>query len=81
MCVCVCVCVQGDQERALGLPISPLCDRNGLGVTKSQVGFFEVVVLPLITNFSVRFPTAQPIVTTASANYNYWREMAGHMSH
>ena len=27
---------QGDAERAEGLPISPLCDRNREGVTKSQ---------------------------------------------
>ena len=29
--------LQGDAEAALGLSISPLCDRNTLGVTKSQV--------------------------------------------
>ncbi len=29
---------QGDQERALGLPISPLFDRAKQGVSKSQVG-------------------------------------------
>ena len=28
---------QGDCEANLGLPISPLCDRKTLGVTKSQV--------------------------------------------
>ena len=32
--------LQGDAERAAGLPISPLCDRTKVGVTKSQVGFF-----------------------------------------
>ncbi len=29
--------LQGDRERALGLPVSPLCDRNTEGVFKSQV--------------------------------------------
>ena len=29
---------QGDQEKLLGLPVSPLFDRDKLGVTKSQVG-------------------------------------------
>ncbi len=65
---------QGDQERALGLPISPLCDRNSSGVTKSQVGFFEVVVLPLLTNFTARFPAARPVLHSAVSNYRYWRE-------
>jgi hypothetical protein len=33
---------QGDRERELGLPISPLMDRTKAGVTKSQPGFFQV---------------------------------------
>ena len=35
--------LQGDRERLLGLPISPLFDRTMQGVTKSQVGFFDIV--------------------------------------
>ncbi len=35
---------QGDEERARGMAISPLCDSTKEGVTKSQVGFFEFVV-------------------------------------
>ena len=38
---------QGDREQSEGLPVSPLFDRNKPGVTKSQVGFFDVVILPL----------------------------------
>jgi hypothetical protein len=40
---------QGDRERALGLPISPLMDRAKGGVTKSQTGFFSIVALPMYT--------------------------------
>ena len=29
---------QGDREREQGLPISPLCDRQKQGITKSQCG-------------------------------------------
>ena len=32
---------QGDQERVHGLPISPLMDRFGQGITKSQTGVSE----------------------------------------
>lgn len=39
---------QGDQERALGLTVSPLMDRTKGGVTKSQAGFFNVVALPML---------------------------------
>ena len=34
---------QGDQERALGLSISPLMDRTRAGVAKSQTHFFNAV--------------------------------------
>ena len=40
---------QGDRERELGQPISPLMDRTKGGVTKSQTGFFKVVALPQFT--------------------------------
>jgi hypothetical protein len=31
--------LQGDRERQMGVPLSPLCDRTKQGVTKSQVGY------------------------------------------
>ena len=40
---------QGDRERSLGQPVSPLMDRNKEGVLKSQCGFFNVVALPMYT--------------------------------
>ena len=36
---------QGDQERDAGIAVSPLCDRGG-AFHKSQLGFFEYIVLP-----------------------------------
>jgi len=39
---------QGDEEKRLGLPVSPLCDRRSLpDLGKSQRGFLEFVCLPL----------------------------------
>ncbi|CAK9118783.1 unnamed protein product [Durusdinium trenchii] len=38
---------QGEEERELGLPISPLCDRNEVDIAGSQVGFLHHLVLPL----------------------------------
>ncbi|CAB9498427.1 affinity cAMP-specific and IBMX-insensitive 3',5'-cyclic phosphodiesterase [Seminavis robusta] len=37
---------QGDVERDLGMPISPNCDRNVVGIADSQVGFIRFVVEP-----------------------------------
>ena len=40
---------QGDREKSLGQPVSPLMDRARGGVTKSQTGFFNIVAIPIYT--------------------------------
>jgi hypothetical protein len=37
---------QGDRERALGRPISPLCDRDTVSLPSSQIGFVNYIVKP-----------------------------------
>ncbi|XP_076374227.1 dual specificity calcium/calmodulin-dependent 3',5'-cyclic nucleotide phosphodiesterase 1A-like [Tachypleus tridentatus] len=37
---------QGDKEKELGLPFSPLCDRNTTLVAESQIGFINFIVSP-----------------------------------
>lgn len=37
---------QGDKEKELGLPFSPLCDRNNTPVAQSQIGFINFIVEP-----------------------------------
>ena len=49
-------------QRTAGLPISPLMDRTKAGVTKSQPGFFAVVVLPLFSAFVAVVPGAAPML-------------------
>ncbi|XP_050670508.1 dual specificity calcium/calmodulin-dependent 3',5'-cyclic nucleotide phosphodiesterase 1 [Leptidea sinapis] len=41
--------LQGDKERELGLPFSPLCDRNNTLVAESQIGFIDFIVEPSMT--------------------------------
>ncbi|CAK9094572.1 5'-cyclic nucleotide phosphodiesterase 1C (Cam-PDE 1C) (3' [Durusdinium trenchii] len=41
--------LQGDEEKHLGLPISPLCDRETVRFASSQVGFFTIIVQPTFT--------------------------------
>ncbi|DBB01895.1 TPA: hypothetical protein ACH3X1_000492 [Trebouxia sp. C0004] len=51
---------QGDKERALGLPISPLMDRDQAGgMTRSQMGFFSIVGIPLFQALTDLFKDAQ----------------------
>ncbi|KAG2443897.1 hypothetical protein HXX76_002237 [Chlamydomonas incerta] len=65
--------LQGDRERALGLPISPLFDRAKQGVSKSQVGFYNFVALPLVHAIAGAFPGARPIKTCFERNYEHWK--------
>ncbi|KAK9815046.1 hypothetical protein WJX73_005831 [Symbiochloris irregularis] len=39
--------LQGDRERAMGMPVSPLCDRETTDWKKSQLVFLECVVRPV----------------------------------
>jgi hypothetical protein len=41
--------LQGDEEARLGLPFSPLCDRNSVLVPESQISFIEFIVEPSMT--------------------------------
>ena len=63
---------QGDKEKELGLPISPLFDRTKQGVSKGQVGFYEFVALPLAHALASAFPGALPLFSCFIANYNHW---------
>ncbi|XP_028402818.1 calcium/calmodulin-dependent 3',5'-cyclic nucleotide phosphodiesterase 1B-like isoform X2 [Dendronephthya gigantea] len=39
---------QGDAEKDLGLPLSPLCDRNTTVIPESQVGFISLILSPAL---------------------------------
>lgn len=53
---------QGDQERALGLPISHLCDRETIRIPESQIGFIDVIIEPTFVNLSIVIPAVSEIV-------------------
>ncbi|EER06608.1 cyclic nucleotide phosphodiesterase, putative, partial [Perkinsus marinus ATCC 50983] len=38
---------QGDLERSRSMPLSPMHDRESVRLSKCQVGFIDVLVLPL----------------------------------
>uniref|UniRef100_A0A4W5N4C5 PDEase domain-containing protein n=1 Tax=Hucho hucho TaxID=62062 RepID=A0A4W5N4C5_9TELE len=50
---------EGDREAELGLPFSPLCDRNSTLVAESQIGFIDFIVDP---TFSLLTDVAEKIV-------------------
>ncbi|XP_029702319.1 calcium/calmodulin-dependent 3',5'-cyclic nucleotide phosphodiesterase 1A-like isoform X2 [Takifugu rubripes] len=50
---------QGDKEVELGLPFSPLCDRNTTMIAQSQIGFIDFIVEP---TFSGLIDTAEKVI-------------------
>lgn len=67
--------VQGDLERAAGMSVSFLMDRSKPGVTASQVGFFEAVVLPLYRELVLAAPGCEALQHQVLANCRRWREL------
>jgi len=67
--------VQGDEERRLGLAISPLMDRRlpGVSAPESQAGFYQVVVLPLFLVWAKSYPSCEPLLRQAQKNFNHWQ--------
>jgi len=39
--------VQGDTEKAKGLPVSQMCDRNVTKIAAGQAGFISFIVMPI----------------------------------
>lgn len=44
---------QGDKERDLGLPFSPLCDRNNIMIAESQIGINMYMYIYIFFNFMI----------------------------
>ncbi|DBA79888.1 TPA: hypothetical protein ACH3X1_008213 [Trebouxia sp. C0004] len=52
-----------DKERACGMPVSPLMDRSTQGgMTRSQLGFFSIVGIPLFKAMVDLFEDAKPML-------------------
>lgn len=68
---------QGDKEKGAGLPVSFLMDRNQPGCSKTQVGFFQNVPLPLLRALVQVAPLAKPMLDQATANCLSWQELDG----
>jgi hypothetical protein len=68
---------QGDKEKAAGIPVSFLMDRNQPGCSETQTGFFEFVALPLLQLLVEVVPAARPLLQGAIANQQRWRDLDG----
>lgn len=67
---------QGDQEKERGQAVtSALMDREKGGITKSQCGFFQIVVLPLYESLGSAFPSVTPLTDSIYNNFRLWQRI------
>ena len=66
---------QGDQERAKGLPISFLCDRQKIDVPASQVGFLRGFILSSFDCLVAIFPELKYTIDNAEDNIKRWTKL------
>eukprot|EP00727_Mastigamoeba_balamuthi_P010979 m51a1_g6503 hypothetical protein (1410) ;mRNA; f:215860-220370 len=70
--ICAEFFAQGDQERALGLPVSPFMDRATANVPKVQVTFLDLLVRPLLDVLVRAVPQASPLIDSLRLNRTQW---------
>ncbi|CAE7558503.1 PDE9A [Symbiodinium natans] len=70
--------LQGDEEKALGIPVGPLNDRDTVNMPLSQIGFIEFVVAPLALSLARILPplwfSNQMILDNANIWMDKWIE-------
>mmetsp|Transcript_117670 Transcript_117670/g.327638 ORF Transcript_117670/g.327638 Transcript_117670/m.327638 type:complete len:849 (-) Transcript_117670:36-2582(-) len=68
--------LQGDAERALGLPCSPFCDRQAKKLLESQHGFLDFIVIPLFSAVADYFQSQRlrfEVLGTLEKNRHFWQ--------
>merc|ERR1719326_1431675 len=59
---------QGDQEKALGIPVQMLNDRDKVNKPSSQIGFIEFIVAPFATSQAKLFPGCLELAKNMETN-------------
>lgn len=59
---------QGDEEKRLGIPVSPLCDRDTVRFASSQVGFIQFIVQPTYALLAELVPNVETIILAPLAS-------------
>jgi len=66
----------GDREKELGVPISPLCDRQAdQNIAKSQVGFFQFICIPFFSMVADLVDPDMPPYLQLQENFRQWQKL------
>merc|ERR1719324_414538 len=63
---------QGDQEKAAGIPVQMLNDRDKVNRPNSQIGFIEFVIAPLAEAIVHLFPPLDGLAFNLGENIQHW---------
>ena len=66
---------QGDKEKALGLDVTFLCDRNTTNFAKGQVGFLSFMIDPYYGLIQKGLPQVQEQVDQIKSNVETWKTL------
>lgn len=75
---------QGDQERTLGISVTPLCDRTSANIATSQCGFIDYVVrkpFEAMYRFTGDTHVSRTWKQNIRDNYDYWEEQGRVLAH
>lgn len=64
--------LQGDMERANGIDVTPMCDRNTQGRVASQKGFVDFVIGPFYGQVAQLLPELEPVLSQIKINRAAW---------
>jgi len=71
--------MQGDVERKLGLPVSPMCDRHSINVPGSQLGFINFIVQPTYEALQLLLPSVgRTCLAELMINRSAWEQRSLH---
>ncbi|ETO24128.1 3'5' cyclic nucleotide phosphodiesterase [Reticulomyxa filosa] len=63
---------QGDKEKALGLPVSPMMDKETASLASGQIGFIRFIVAPIFEVFCDIIPELKPWSQVMQLNLEHW---------
>lgn len=67
--------LQGDQEKANDMEVSPMMDRDKADLPNLQMGFIEFVVSPLYFALCDLYPGLEPVKENLFQNYQYYADI------
>eukprot|EP00727_Mastigamoeba_balamuthi_P006847 m51a1_g2783 hypothetical protein (1065) ;mRNA; r:10707-15197 len=66
--------LQGEQEKKLGMPVSPFMDKETTSIPKMQSTFLEYIAQPLVESMCKVMPAARVLYDNVSANLATWKK-------